>query len=166
MYARAAKWVGAGLVTCLVAAVDVAGASEFQARVFRVVDGDTVELRHDRRSERARLRGLDCPELKQPYGPQAKRAVASMVTGTTVLVRTYGRDKSGLLLVDVVLQGGRSVGRSLLQEGLAWYASTGPADADLEAAEAEARYAKRGLWSDPNPVAPWVYRASKSRKRS
>ena len=140
-------------------------AAEFRARVSHVVDGDTVELRPEGRTERVRLRGIDCPELKQPYGPQAKRAVAAMVTGVTVGVKTYGKEKNGLIIADLFLDGGRSVSRILLREGFAWRASSRTPDPDLEAAEADAQYAKRGLWSDPNPVAPWTYRASKSRRR-
>lgn len=148
----------------LVAAPAIVVAGEFQAKVVRVIDGDTFELRHDGQTERARFRGIDCPELKQPYGKQAKRAVSAMVTGLTVGVRTHGKDKQGILVADLYLEGGRSVSRMLLQEGLAWRLKS-LSDEELEAAEADAQYAKRGLWSDPHPVAPWVYRASKPRKR-
>lgn len=140
-------------------------AAEYRAKVSHVVDGDTVELRHEGRTERVRLRGIDCPELKQPYGPQAKRAVAAMVTGVTVKVKTYGKDKNGLTIAELSLEGGRSISRLLLQEGFAWGLRSRTPDPDLEAAEADARYAKRGLWAEPNPVAPWTYRASRSRKR-
>lgn len=142
-----------------------AGAEEFRARVYRVIDGDTVELRQDGRMQRAHLRGIDAPELKQPYGPQAKRAVAAMVTGLMVTVRLHGSESSGMLDVDILLPNQRSVARALLYEGFAWRRNGAQADTELDAAAADAQYAKRGLWSDPNPVAPWVYRASQSRKR-
>ncbi|MFO0775388.1 MAG: thermonuclease family protein [Nitrospiraceae bacterium] len=140
-------------------------AGEFHARVYRIIDGDTVELRYDGRMQMARLRGIDAPELKQPYGPQAKRAVAAMVTGMVVRIRPYGTDKGGAVQVDIILQSGRSVSRSLLQEGFAWRRPDAAPDFDLEAAEADAQYSHRGLWSEPNPTAPWVYRASKSHAR-
>ncbi|GKS60034.1 endonuclease [Nitrospira sp.] len=142
-----------------------AEAGEFHGKVSRVIDGDTVEIRHDGRTERIRLRGIDCPELRQPYGKQAKRAVRAMVSGRTVSVKTYGKSTRGPVLADMIIERGRSVAYILLEEGLAWRTTSGSSDEALEAAEVEARYAKRGLWSDPNPVAPWVYRASKSRTR-
>lgn len=152
-------------VAGLCVGIGPSSAAEFRARVFAVIDGDTLDLRHDGRTERVRLRGIDCPELKQPYGPQAKRAVAAMVTGVTVVVKPYGKDKRGVTIADLVLDGGRSVSRTLLQEGLAWRVPSPTSDPELEAAEADAQYSKRGLWSDSNPVAPWAYRASKSRRR-
>jgi hypothetical protein len=33
-----------------------------------------------------------------------------------------------------------------------------PADAELARLESEARAAKRGLWSQPNPIPPWTWR--------
>ena len=154
-----------GAIGLLLGSTGWGEAADFRGKVSRVIDGDTVEVRHDGRTERIQLRGIDCPELKQPYGKQAKRAVRAMVSGVTVGVRTYGRDKRGRVMADLVIDRGRSVAYILLEEGLAWRITSGAHDEALEAAEAEARYAKRGLWSDPNAVAPWVYRASKSRKR-
>lgn len=142
-----------------------AAAADVQARVYRVIDGDTVELRLDGRMQHAHLHGIDAPELKQPYGPQAKRAVAAMVTGMVVTVRLYGVEPSGILDVDIVLSNRRSVSRALLYEGFAWRRNGAQADADLDAAASDAQYAKRGLWSEPNPTAPWVYRHSKARTR-
>ncbi len=157
--------VGIGIGTLLACAVLSAEAAEFRGKVFRVVDGDTIEVRHDGRTDRLRLRGIDCPELKQPYGKQAKRAVAAMVSGLTVGVKTYGKGSDGTIFADVFIDGGRSVARILLEEGLAWRITSSPADEQLDAAEADAQYAKRGLWSEPTPVAPWLYRASKARRK-
>jgi len=35
---------------------------------------------------------------------------------------------------------------------------TAPKDLALEQSEQEAKEAKRGLWSDPDPIPPWLYR--------
>jgi len=34
-------------------------------------------------------------------------------------------------------------------------------DIELESLEKEAREAKKGLWADPQPFPPWVYRKSR-----
>ena len=39
-----------------------------------------------------------------------------------------------------------------------WYRKYAPKDAELERLETEAKQAKRGLWSQPNPVPPWSWR--------
>jgi len=47
--------------------------------------------------------------------------------------------------------------------GWAWnfaHYSKHPLLTDLEA---QARAAQRGLWADPNPVAPWLYRKQRLR---
>ena len=52
---------------------------------------------------------------------------------------------------------GQRVAIKLVAAGLAWhYVRFAPNDTEL--AEAEAREAKRGLWSDPRFVPPWDWR--------
>ena len=57
------------------------------------------------------------------------------------------------------LTDGRNLNQEIVCAGLAWwyqqYAKHGRVVAALEA---EARRAKRGLWSDPQPVPPWEWR--------
>lgn len=54
---------------------------------------------------------------------------------------------------------GRDINLELVQAGFAWwYRRYAPNDAALEAAEAKARKAKRGLWQDRQPVPPWEWR--------
>ncbi len=139
-------------------------AAEFNAKVWAIKDGDTLDVRREGRTERIRLRGIDSPELKQSYGKQAKRALDALLTGRTVGVKTYEKDRGGVTLADLYLPDGRAVSRILLQEGLAWRLKS-VANPDLEAAEADAQYAKRGLWSEPNPVPPWVFRTAKKTGR-
>ena len=60
---------------------------------------------------------------------------------------------------------GWTAGLQLLRQGLCWvYNKYLPeATADIQAtyrqAEAEARDQRRGLWSEPGPVEPWLFRA-------
>jgi micrococcal nuclease len=129
------------------------------ATVVRVVDGDTVDLRLGRGTERARLLGIDTPETVKPgapvdcYGPEASaRTKALLPKGTEVrLTRDEeARDRYGRLLVYVALEAdGTFVNRLLLEEGFARPLSIAPNDAhraELAAASAEAQQAGRGLW--------------------
>ncbi|MGE3154420.1 MAG: thermonuclease family protein [Nitrospiraceae bacterium] len=153
-------------VTLWLLAIMVPGAvygAEFRTDVFRVIDGDTLEIRHHGRSERVRVEGIDCPELTQPYGKQAKRAVMALVIGSSVTLKTYGRSRDGSVRADVIIANGRQLSQILLEEGLAWRVTT--VDSSGSDLEEGARYAKRGLWADPDPTPPWKFRAAQVRKR-
>jgi endonuclease YncB( thermonuclease family) len=41
---------------------------EFSGPVVSVLDGATIDVRHNGQSERIRLNGIDAPEMGQPYG--------------------------------------------------------------------------------------------------
>jgi len=42
-----------------------------------------------------------------------------------------------------------------------WYRKYALIDTELESLDKSARVAKKGLWADPAPVPPWVYRKAK-----
>ena len=72
-------------------------AADFTAPVVSVLDGDTLEVLHNRHPERIRLRGIDCPEKGQAYGNNAKHAASELVYGKEVRLQTYGKEKYGRL---------------------------------------------------------------------
>ena len=136
--------------------------------VKSVIDGDTVRLAD---GMHVRYRGCDTPEIfrfiRDP-GPGADEASArnrELVEGAWVRLRfpPSGRpaiDAHGRLLADVYLDTGepssetaaRGTGaEALVREGLAKvnaYEMEGAPLERLRAAEAEAREAKRGIWSE------------------
>lgn len=129
------------------------------ATVLHVIDGDTVDLLIGRRTETARLLGIDTPETVKPgapvdcFGPEASaRTKALLPPGTEVrLTRDVEvRDRFDRLLVYVVrAEDDLFVNRVLVSDGYARTLSIAPNDAhraDLEAAEADARDRRRGLW--------------------
>ena len=147
-----------GLVLALVAACPTLSWADFVARVVTVHEGDRLTIRHDGRSETIYLKGIDCPELKQPYGKQAKHATAAYVGNREIVVQALTRDKQGRVSAEVLLRDGRNVGRELLKEGLAWWQRSDSGDRSLELLEELARASGKGLWSEPNPVPPWKWR--------
>ena len=133
--------------------------ADFSGLVVSVLDGDTLEVLHNDRPERIRLSGIDCPEKGQAYGTRAKQAASELVLGGEVTLQTYGKDKSGRTLADVLLLDGTNVDHTLIEDGWCWwYRKYAPGDTVLEGLEKEAREAKKGLWVDPAPIPPWVYR--------
>jgi micrococcal nuclease len=108
------------------------------------------------------LSGIDCPEKGQAYGHKAKEAASALVFGKKVTLQTYGLDKYGRTLADVLLPDGTNINHTLIKDGWCWwYRKYAPGDAVLERLESEAREAKRGLWDDPHPVPPWEWRKQK-----
>jgi endonuclease YncB( thermonuclease family) len=82
-----------------------------------------------------------------------------LVFGKEVTLQTYGLDKYGRTLADVLLPDGTNVNNELVKDGWCWwYRKYATADTVLEGLEREAREAKRGLWADPKPVPPWEWR--------
>ncbi|MBI3324748.1 MAG: thermonuclease family protein [Candidatus Omnitrophica bacterium] len=81
----------------------------YEARLLRVVDGDTCWLLirlagADWRKEKLRLRGIDCPELTTQAGQTAKRYVESQCRrATQILITTTKPDQWDRYLSDVFL---------------------------------------------------------------
>ena len=136
-----------------------AWAEEFSGKVVGVTDGDTLTVLRDRSPVKIRLHGIDCPESGQDFGSRAKSVTSELSFGQVVKVKARNLDRYGRTVADVTLPDGRSLNHELVRQGLAWwYRKFAPHDATLSRLEAEARAAKRGLWSQPNPVPPWEWR--------
>jgi endonuclease YncB( thermonuclease family) len=56
------------LLWCLLIVVGHGMAADFNGEVIRVLDGDTIEVLHEKKPERIRLYGIDCPEKGQAWG--------------------------------------------------------------------------------------------------
>ncbi len=108
-------------VTAAVSWTVVGSAADFTAQVVRALDGDSVVVRHEQKQIEIRLDGIDCPELDQPFGPQAKLATSQRALGKTVTVKpTGGIDKYRRLLAIVILPDGRNLNQELVRHGCAW----------------------------------------------
>ncbi len=139
--------------------------ADFVAKVVAVHEGDRLTIYHDGQRETIYLKGVDCPELKQPFGKQAKRATAMYVGGREVVIRALSRSRQGRTTAEVLLPGGRNVAHELIKEGLAW-ARLQPSDDQVpKDLEELARAAHKGLWVDPVAVPPWKWKEPKNASR-
>jgi endonuclease YncB( thermonuclease family) len=137
----------------------VPAGTELRGKVVKLHDGDSFELlRRSRTTVGVRVFGIDCPERGQPWGARAKSFTAGLIGNAEVVVVVKDVDRYGRTVGDVVLADGRHLSHELLRAGLAWYYRRYDDDPELAKLEAEARAARRGLWSEPHPVAPWTYR--------
>ncbi len=136
---------------------------EFSAKVVGVADGDTITVLRDRTQVRVRIDGIDCPESGQAFGGRAKQFTSELTFGKVVRVRPHNKDRYGRTVADVVLPDGRVLNRELVRAGFAWwFHKYAPRDTRLARLEAEAKWARRGLWSDAGPVPPWEWRNVKT----
>jgi endonuclease YncB( thermonuclease family) len=136
-----------------------AGPTEtLHVRVVGVHDGDTLTaLTDDKRELKVRLHGIDAPELGQPFGQASKRALSDLVFGKTVTLHTTGTDRYKRTLARVTVDD-IEVDALMIVTGHAWHYSRYDHTATLEAAERNARAARRGLWADGDAVPPWEWR--------
>lgn len=134
------------------------GAGRPAWRVEMVNDGDTITcLDHDGQRVRIRLVGIDAPELDQPRGREARAALAAKLAGGVVRVEGRSRDQHGRILGTLHV-GERNLNHDMVADGWAWAFTGFAEDDDLAAAEAAARRDRRGLWADPQPLAPGRWR--------
>ena len=140
--------------------------ADFVARVLTVHEGDRLTIHHQGRKDMVYLRNVDCPELKQPYGKQAKHATAAYIANREVIVRDLKRDRQGRMTADILLSDGRQIAHELVKEGLAWVQPGELGNQSLKDMEELARAAGKGLWSEPNPIAPWKWISTKSARHN
>lgn len=141
--------------------------------VSHPVDGDTLDVRIGGGVERVRLIGIDTPESVardrpvECFGPEAKVRLAELLpVGTEVRLErdVEARDAYDRLLAYVIrVEDDLHVNEALVTEGFAESRPFEPnlaRQAELDAAEADARAAQRGLWpvcggtSAPVPSGP------------
>lgn len=142
------------LVTLTVQAETLTG------KVVGVHDGDTLTLLVvGNQQVKVRLAGIDAPELKQPYGQQAKQALSALAFGQEVKVDGSGPDKYGRTL-GTVWVGTVNVNAELVKQGAAWVYRAYPHDPQLPVLESQAHGAKRGLWAlqSDQRCPPWDWR--------
>jgi len=132
--------------------------SQLEGKVVGVLDGDTLDvLISGSRNIRIRLSEIDAPEKSQAFGQVAKQSLSDLVFGKMVTVRVIDTDRYGRSIGRVFVST-TDVNLTQVQRGLAWAYERYVTDARVTAAEKQARARQVGLWSDPKPTPPWLYR--------
>ena len=130
----------------------------FRAVVEHVDDGDTFSVRAGTRTFRIRLSGVDAPEIGQQSGIESRNRLRALIFDRTIDVQPVGVDQYGRLLACPIVDG-QNLCETMVAEGWAWHYRQYSSDARLAALERQAREARRGLWSGPDPRPPWERRA-------
>ena len=150
-------WVLA--VLWIVAGVVVAGEQSMTGKCVKVLDGDTLVIECEKQQRTVNIEGIDAPELDQPWGKVVRNFVRDLVRGEDVQVEIV--DNAGDTVVARVTIDGIDLSEMLVSRGLAWVPEES-ADADLTELSVKARELPCGLWMDPDPQPPWVFRAAVS----
>ncbi|WP_165079533.1 MULTISPECIES: thermonuclease family protein [unclassified Desulfovibrio] len=144
-----------------------APAHAFPAEVLSVHDGDSITARRvgsqRQKPHKVRIYGIDCPELDQPFGEEARALAAQVLKDKGVEIvpaqkgKSYRREVGGIVLVRDMLV----IQDALVSAGLAWvddrYCKLPVCDL-WRLHQREAKAARRGLWADEDAVPPWTWR--------
>lgn len=136
----------------------------FIAEVFRIIDGDTMEILYQNTPIKIRLAHIDCPEKrnKQPFGTQAKKALSDLCFGQQVTLNSQNSDRYGRLIAIVTNSKKQIVNQEMIKLGMAWHFTKYSSDKTYARLEQEARKKRIGLWQENNPTPPWSWRKPKS----
>lgn len=143
------------LAAVLVSALLFAPPAARAHKVLYIADGDSLTLQAGRKRIKLRLAGIDAPEIKQAFGQQARQSLYQLCWGKDARYDAKAVDHFGRTVATLRCDG-IDAGRAQVERGMAWAAAR--AGRDLKMLEAAARNAKAGLWSAPQPVAPWRFR--------
>ena len=132
--------------------------------VVGISDGDTLTARCN--TERAsstlkvRLAEIDAPERAQRFGRRSKQHLSDICYRKTAEIRPIATDSYGRTVAHVTCAR-IDASDEQVRAGMAWvFARYAPRSSALYRVEHDARSARRGLWVDRNPVAPWQWRVA------
>ena len=149
------------LITILVLFLTLSvGAKTITGKVIKVSDGDTlVMVTNQSKKIKVRLAEIDTPELAQPYGKIAQRALEQLVFSKTIVVKYQNKDRYKRI-VGRVFVNNQDVCAEMVGAGHAWVYRQYADDYALYLLEYWARFTQRGLWQLPSKsrIPPWEWR--------
>jgi len=156
MLSKSVRALTTGL--CLFACT--ARADTFDGEVVRIVDGDSLLVMSGGQRIRVRLKEIDAPELKQPFGRQARESLVQICAKKEAKVLWTEIDRNGRTL-GRVLCGATDANAEQVRRGMAWVFDRYVRDRSLYTLQESAQAARLGLWADQAPVPPWEWRQSR-----
>ena len=129
-----------------------------QGVVTQVIDGSTLAFTPTGQAAiTVRLRDIEAPELCQPWGTEARDALAELALKKPAVLRAAGPDAQGrtlgLVLVEEV-----NLSQRLVEEGHAWSARGRNGHGPLLKQERMARALNRGLHAGGSAMLPSDFR--------
>ncbi len=148
---------------------NVSTANFLEAKVEKILDGDTVIVSTVSQKKKIRLDSIDCPENDQPWGDTAKFGLIKMIGGRMVHLEEHGTDQHERTFATIYVKRENdsewvNVNERMVTLGHAWvmraYYSHLPKERrdKLNSLERWAKSKKVGLWQTSNPIPPWKWR--------
>ena len=134
--------------------------ADFNGKVIKVIDGDTVDILTPKKQKiRVRLLDIDAPESQQAYGKASRKYLASLIAGKNVFVQESNKDIYQRTLGTIYLEQ-ININAKMVANGFAWaYRYKGIVNNNnMLKLESKAKQNKKGLWKDKRPIAPWEFR--------
>ena len=129
-----------------------------QGVVSTVTDGDSLWLTPaGKKPIEVRLRDIDAPESCQPWGAEARAALAALALNKVVTLQASGRDSYGRT-IGVLMIDDLNVGKHLVENGHAWSTRSRWDQGPLVKQEKMARALSRGLHGSPGAMQPVEFR--------
>lgn len=128
-------------------------------KVLKVYDGDTFTiLVPPDYTFSVRIQGIDAPEKKQEFGDSSRIYLLQLINNNEVEIIPIKIDRYGRPVVKCFNYKGQDIGLEMIKAGMAWYYSDYYKDYLYQDAELNARVLKKGLFSNPSPTRPKVFR--------
>jgi len=138
------------------------------ATLVEVEDGDTIRVMLNDSPYTVSLYGIDTPERTQTHGVQAMQAIARLINSRTISLQIYDKDTATHRCLAVVSAGQKNINELLVKGGHAWVKKEHCYESfcrDWLSYQQKAAEGGKGLWSYPEPIAPWVWRAMPPEQR-
>ena len=127
--------------------------------VTKVIDGDTIEVRQEKRNYKVRLSEIDAPEINQKFGTESKNYLASLVLNEEIELIYITEDRYGRIVAKIY-KDNKDINRSMVRYGLAWVYDYYVEDQSLYIDQNLAKKNSFNIWSEVSPTPPWVFRRS------
>ncbi|MGD9947632.1 MAG: thermonuclease family protein [Desulfobulbus sp.] len=139
----------------------------YSGTVVSVYDGDSITMLYKGKKIRVSLYGIDAPELKQEHGNEARDFLDSFIKNETVEAQPIGKLRKGRMN-GIILLGEDNINELMILNGQAWVdrkACTEKYCVTWIKMEEAAKATKKGLWKSPEPIPPWDFRKTGTRKK-
>jgi endonuclease YncB( thermonuclease family) len=137
------------------------------AKLYSVIDGDTVVLYTQGVRLACRLAMIDAPENKQPLHKEAAKALKKKLKGREILIDVIHLEMDANIAIVIARVGDRNINLEMVREG---WAETykeflrPPYMDDLLLAEKSAKESGKGIWGQEGYVSPVDFRQQEGYK--
>jgi len=136
------------------------GQLSFSAVVTRIIDGDSIVVKCDKKYIEIRLYGIDSPEWKQHSSGMSRKYIKELIYKKEITVLPQYHDSYGRL-VALIEHDGRNVNGDLVRAGAAWvypkYCKK-KVCREWNKRQTKAESEGLGLWFEKDPLPPWQWR--------